>query len=61
MKEFNYLGYVFKRNGGGQESHIRHRMRKAEIVMNGVWGIGKENLEKIGVGECGCSTPWCEQ
>ena len=32
VKEFKYLGYVFKRNGG-QEAHIRDRLRKAAAVM----------------------------
>ena len=43
MKELKYLGYKFKRNGG-QEAHIRDKMRKAGIVMKGVWGIGKRKF-----------------
>ena len=52
MKEFKYLGYVFKRNGG-QKAHIRDRMRKAGIVIRGVWGMGKKKLGTTGVGGCG--------
>lgn len=39
-KEFKYLGYIVKENGG-QETHIRERRRKAAIAMGEVWGIGK--------------------
>ena len=28
----------------GQEAYIRDRMRKAGIVMEGVWGIGKRKF-----------------
>ena len=45
VKEFKYLGYVFKRNGG-QEAHIKDRVRKAEVVMKRVWGIGKRKFER---------------
>ena len=38
-----YLGYVFKRHGE-QEAHIRDRLRKAKIVVKGVWGIGKRKF-----------------
>ena len=45
MKELKYSGLVFKRNGG-QDAHIRDKMRKAGIVMKGVWGIGKITFGK---------------
>ncbi|XP_071577594.1 uncharacterized protein [Temnothorax nylanderi] len=40
VKEFKYLGYTLKENGG-QEAHIKERRRKAARVMREVWGIGK--------------------
>ena len=43
VKEFKSLGYVFNRNRE-QEAHIRDRVRKAGIVMEGVWGIGKRKF-----------------
>ena len=39
------MGYVFKKNGG-QEAHIRDRVRKAAAVMRQVWGIGKRKFER---------------
>ena len=45
VKEFKYLGYVFKRNGG-QEAQVRDRVRKAGVVMRQAWGIGKRKFEK---------------
>lgn len=41
VKEFMYLG--FKRNGG-QEAHIRDRVKKAAKVMGIGWGIGKRRF-----------------
>ncbi|KMQ91217.1 hypothetical protein RF55_8945 [Lasius niger] len=43
VKEFNYLGYRLQRNGG-QEAHIKERIRKAAAVMGQVWGIGKRRF-----------------
>lgn len=43
VKEFTYLGYVMQRNGG-QEAHIRERVRRAAAVMGQVWGIGKRKF-----------------
>lgn len=45
VKEFRYLGYTFQRNGG-QELHIRERIKKAAAVMGQVWGIGKRRYGK---------------
>ncbi|XP_043263555.1 LOW QUALITY PROTEIN: uncharacterized protein LOC122403853 [Colletes gigas] len=45
VKEFKYLGYVFKRNGG-QEAQVRDRVRKAGVVMRQAWGIGKRKFER---------------
>ncbi|XP_071650744.1 uncharacterized protein [Temnothorax longispinosus] len=45
VKEFKYLGYTMKENGG-QEAHIRERRRKAARVMREVWGIGKRMWKK---------------
>ena len=36
---------MFKRSGG-QEAHIMHQIRKARIVIKGVWGIGKRKFGK---------------
>ena len=60
VKEFKYLGYVFKRNVE-QEAHIMDRMRKAGIVMTGVWRIEKKKLKTTGVGGCGWLIPWCRR
>lgn len=46
VKEFKYLGYVFKKNGG-QEAHIKDRIKKAAAVMKEAWGIGRRKFEKI--------------
>lgn len=40
VKEFKYLGYTLKVNGG-QEAHVREGRKKAAFVMREVWGIGK--------------------
>jgi len=45
VKEFNYLGYTLQRNGG-QEAHVKERVRKAAAVMGQVWGIGKRRFGK---------------
>ena len=45
MTEFKYLRYDFKRNGG-QEAHIRDRVRKAAAVIRQAWGIGKRKFER---------------
>ena len=45
VKEFRYLGYVFKRNGG-PEAQIRDRVKMAGVVMRQVCGIGKTKFEK---------------
>jgi len=44
VKEFKYLGYVFQRNGG-QEAHIRDRIKRATAVMGQMWGIGKRRFK----------------
>lgn len=49
MKEFSYLGYVLSR-GGGQESHVRQKVKKVVAAMGQVWGIGKKKVWK-GLGE----------
>lgn len=41
VKEYRYLGYVMQKNGG-QEAHIKERVKKAAAVMGRVWGIGKK-------------------
>ena len=53
MREFKYLGYTLMGNGG-QEAHIRERVRKAAAVMGQVWGLIRGNLERIGGKGCGC-------
>ena len=45
VKEFIYLGYKMQRNGG-QEGHIKERIKKAAAVMGQVWGIGKRRFGK---------------
>src|SRR5580765_4268653 len=45
VKEFTYLGYTVQRNGG-QEAHIRERLKKGAAVMRQVWGIGKRKFKK---------------
>lgn len=44
MKEFTYIGYVFK--NGGPEAHIKERVRRAGMVMRQAWGIGRRKFEK---------------
>ena len=43
VREWQYLGYTIMANGG-QEAHVRDRVRKAAAVMGKVWGIGKEEV-----------------
>jgi len=43
VKQYTYLGYTVQRNGG-QEAHIRERVRKAAAIMGRVWGIGKRRF-----------------
>lgn len=43
IKEFRYLGYTLQRNGG-QEAHVRERLRKAAVIMGQVWEIGKRRF-----------------
>ncbi|XP_068993226.1 golgin subfamily A member 6-like protein 24 [Neodiprion pinetum] len=43
VKEFSYLGYRVKCNGG-QEAQVKERVRKAGVVMRQVWGIGKRRF-----------------
>jgi len=31
---------------GGQKTHVRERMAKAEIVMGQIWGIGKKRFRR---------------
>ncbi|XP_071644396.1 uncharacterized protein [Temnothorax longispinosus] len=45
VKEFRYLGYTLQRNGG-QEAHVKERVKKAAAVMGQVWGIGKRRFGK---------------
>lgn len=44
VKRYNYLGYTLQRNGG-QEAHIRERVKKGAAVMEQVWGIGKRKFK----------------
>nr|XP_046472570.1 uncharacterized protein LOC124214348 [Neodiprion pinetum] len=43
VKEFSYLRYIVKCNGG-QEAHLKERVRKAGVVMRQVWGIGRRRF-----------------
>ena len=45
VKEFKYLGYVFKKNGR-KKAHVRDRVKKAEVIMRQAWGIGKRKFGK---------------
>ena len=49
VKEFKYLGYTMQRNGG-QEAHIKERVKRAAVVMRQVWGIGKRRFGRGGYG-----------
>lgn len=35
VKEFRYFGYTMQRNGG-QEAHVRERLRKTAVIMGQV-------------------------
>ena len=43
VRKFNYLGYVFQRNGK-QEEQVKDRVRRGMTVMGQVWGIGKRKF-----------------
>jgi len=43
VKEYKYLGYTLQRNGG-QEAHVKERIKKATAVMGEVWGIEKRRF-----------------
>lgn len=43
VKEFKYLGYIFQRNGG-QEAHLRDRVKKETAVMGQMWNLGKRRF-----------------
>lgn len=45
VREFKYLGYTLQKNGG-QEAHIKERVRKAAAIMRQVWEIGKRRYGK---------------
>lgn len=45
IKEFRYLGYTLQRNGG-QEAHIKERIKRAAAIMGEVWRIGKRKFDK---------------
>lgn len=40
MKEFKYLGYVFRANGD-QEAQVKDRVKRAAMVLGQGWSIGK--------------------
>lgn len=46
MKKYKYLRYVMQRNGG-QDAHIRERIKRAAVVMIQVWGIGKRRFGMV--------------
>lgn len=39
------MGYVLQKNGG-QEVHIKNRIKRATTVMGQVWGIGKRKFRR---------------
>lgn len=43
MKEFKYLGYVVKKNGG-QKGQIRELKKKGNVVLKQVWGLGERRF-----------------
>lgn len=45
VKEFTYLGYRLKRNGG-EEEHIKEMARRGNILIRQVWGIGERRLKE---------------
>lgn len=44
VKEFNYLGIVFQRNGK-MTRHVEERIKRANVVLNQVWGIGERKFK----------------
>ncbi|KOC71279.1 hypothetical protein WH47_02363 [Habropoda laboriosa] len=44
VKEFNYLGVRFQRNGN-MAGHIKERIKKANVTLNQVWGIGERKFK----------------
>lgn len=49
VNEYKYLGYMLQKNGG-QEAQIREKRRKRLCDRY----EGRENLGRVGVGDCGC-------
>lgn len=45
VREFAYLRYTLQKNGG-QEAHVRDRVRRAAAIMGQVWGIEKRRFSK---------------
>lgn len=45
VKEYKYLEYVFRTNGG-QEAQKEERVRKAAMVMGQVWSFGKKMFNR---------------
>jgi len=43
VKKFNYLGYVFQRNGK-QDEQVRDRVKRGMVVVGQVWRIGKRKF-----------------
>lgn len=43
VKEFKYLGYVVKKNGG-QEGQIRKLKKKGNVVLKQMWGLGERRF-----------------
>jgi len=43
VKEFKYLRYILQKNGG-QEVHIKDRVKKAAAGMGIIWGLGKRRF-----------------
>lgn len=43
VKTFKYLGYVVKKNGG-QEGQIKELMKKGNVVLQQVWGLGERRF-----------------
>lgn len=59
VREFTYLGYKMQRNGG-QEAHVREKIKRAAAVMGQIWSIGKRRFDKkTGKEDYGCSIDWC--
>lgn len=44
VKEFNYLGIVFQRNGKVTR-YVEERIKRASVVLNQVWGIGERKFK----------------